>query len=326
MSTAASAPGKVILSGEYVVLDGAPAVCMAVDRRARAVVSNIRGPVSQVEAPGFSNVVGHFQTTHGQIEWLDGEEVFKLVTAVLQAGHKRPDSSLDIMLETDAFKDVNSGLKIGIGSSAALTVALSAAVAGSLDVGETARIAHKILQSGSGSGVDIACSMHGGLIRFCLAGAGVMKLEWPDDLQFRLIWTGIAASTVDKLAQFDACVQKPSRAALRSAAESIATAWAEGDTGRIIENTAEYVERLRTFDEDHKLGIFDAGHDSLLAAARAVNLVYKPCGAGGGDVGIVLGRDGPELDAFVAALPLHFSVVDCALDAGGIKIDENMSQ
>ncbi len=35
----ASAPGKLVLSGEYAVLDGAPAICMAVDRRARVTIS-----------------------------------------------------------------------------------------------------------------------------------------------------------------------------------------------------------------------------------------------------------------------------------------------
>ena len=35
----ASAPGKIVLAGEYAVLWDAPAVCMAIDRRARACVS-----------------------------------------------------------------------------------------------------------------------------------------------------------------------------------------------------------------------------------------------------------------------------------------------
>ena len=56
----ASAPGKVVLSGEYAVLDGAPAVCMAVDRRAIARVSACGGDWHRVTAPGYTDVEGRF--------------------------------------------------------------------------------------------------------------------------------------------------------------------------------------------------------------------------------------------------------------------------
>ena len=38
MRIRASAPGKIVLSGEYAVLDGAPAICAAVDRRAAVTI------------------------------------------------------------------------------------------------------------------------------------------------------------------------------------------------------------------------------------------------------------------------------------------------
>nr|MBA3501924.1 hypothetical protein [Deltaproteobacteria bacterium] len=39
----ATAPGKLILTGEYAVLDGAPAIVTAVDRRAVARRDAVRG-------------------------------------------------------------------------------------------------------------------------------------------------------------------------------------------------------------------------------------------------------------------------------------------
>ena len=54
----ASAPGKAVLCGEYAVLDGAPAVCMALDRRARVTVTPFEGDWNRVSAPGYSAVEG----------------------------------------------------------------------------------------------------------------------------------------------------------------------------------------------------------------------------------------------------------------------------
>ena len=321
----ASAPGKVVLSGEYAVLDGAPAICMAVDRRARASVEDSPDPFSEVKAPGFSDVVGRFRILDDGAEWVAGQDVFDIVDAVMQAGSLKSGSSLNITLDTAAFIDPDSHSKIGIGSSAALTVALSAALAGSVDAQQAARRAHSILQHGAGSGVDIACSLNGGLIRFRMDG-DVTKLEWPQGLQFRLIWTGVASSTTDKIALLNASPGHASRAALAAASRLMAAAWAGGSADEVVSTYAAYIDALQSFSVDHTLGIFDAGHDRLVVDARIANLVYKPCGAGGGDVGILLGTDRAALDGFVANLPADFRVVDCELDLDGARMEKSARQ
>ena len=131
---------------------------------------------------------------------------------------------------------------------------------------------------------------------------------------------------MEKLKVFNNGPVKASRAGLAAAAKSIAATWADGNTNEIVASYASYIEQLRTFSVDHKLGIFDAGHDSLVERAFAANLVYKPCGAGGGDVGIVLGDDETALDRFVAELPANFRVIDCALDPGGTRMEEHTTQ
>ncbi len=318
----ASAPGKVILSGEYAVLDGAPAVCMAVDRRAQAMVSRTTADTSKITAPGFTDTVGRFKSSPGGIEWIAGEQVFKVVDAAWRASDEWPDSSLDITLDTRQFIDAGTGTKIGLGSSAALTAALCAALAESLDISVVAHDTHRTLQGNRGSGVDVACSLHGGLIHYRMQGAVAKGMPWPKDLHFRVIWTGVAASTADKIGLLASSAPAASRTRLALAAESIASAWEKGDSGVIIEHCAHYVEQLKAFGVDHRLGIFDAGHDRLLAAAHDAGLVYKPCGAGGGDIGIVLGTNPAELDRFVARLPTNFSLVRCELDAAGTRIEE----
>ncbi len=299
MSVVASAPGKVVLSGEYAVLDGEPAICMAVNRRAMATVGDSPDGRCRVATPGraFSN----------------GEK-FHIVEAVCGS---RPE--LTIELDTRAFAEDNE--KLGIGSSAALTAALVAALGG--DVYADALAAHRRLQGGTGSGVDIATSVHGGLIEYRMRDASVVRLDWPDNLAIRFIWTGVSTSTRAKLDRLAESSGGPSRSALMLAAADMAAAWRSGDATRILADYVTYIGALRQFNVDHDLGIFDAGHETLTDAASRAGLVYKPAGAGGGDVGTLLGPGYNELDAFVAGNPdLVHKVLDCELDPVGVMLEQ----
>jgi phosphomevalonate kinase len=297
---------------------------MAVDRRAKVTLSSVVGNTSRVRAPGFTDKVGRFESVDGEIRWHEGQRDFAVVDSVWRATGALRDNSWAINLDTAEFADPERNRKIGIGSSAALTAALCVAAKGSTDIGTimtTAQRAHSDLQRGAGSGVDIACSLSGGLIDYRMEGASVMKLDWPKGLAYRLIWTGVSASTRDKLSKLNAGISKPSRVRLVAASERMAHAWRSGDAGGIVKEYRGYTERLRQFSVDHDLGIFDAGHDELWQAANEVHLVYKPCGAGGGDVGIVLGRDEAALDSFTGKMAPGFSLLDCSLSHVGAKIE-----
>lgn len=295
----ASAPGKVVLCGEYAVLDGAPAVCMAVSRRASARVAIADADYHCVLAPGYSDVEGRFRMAAGGIEWLQGESEYRLVDAVLRTIRFAPPRPLRIELDTSAFLDPPTGNKIGVGSSAALTVAVLSALTADRHVLADAIAAHRRLQHGVGSGVDIATSVYGGLIEYRMDDQRVTALDWPQGLCYRIIWSGIATDTRTKLARLDSAAEAPSRAALVRAAAEMATAWTSA--AAVLGAYPSYIERLREFSVDHDLGIFDAGHEQLSHEAAAAGLVYKPCGAGGGDVGILLGASDAQLEDFMSS-------------------------
>ena len=318
--TVATAPGKVILSGEYAVLDGAPAVCMAVDCRAKATVRYVDAACSRVSAPGYSAVQGRFRSEGASIEWLQGESEFRLVGMVLRTVGQAEEGPLSIELDTRAFYDATSGKKIGLGSSAALTVALVAALTKSTDVLDGAGRAHRRFQEGSGSGVDIAAGVTGGLIEYRMKGTEVRTLRWPDDLAYRLIWTGIPASTRSKLGQLQGANHRRSREALVKAATSMATAWRSDRA--VFGELQAYTEVLRQFSDEHDLGIFDAGHDKLVTDATSAGLVYKPCGAGGGDVGILLGTSDEQLEDFVKGIgAAGCRPLSRVLDVKGVELE-----
>jgi len=320
----ASAPGKVILSGEYAVLDGAPAVCMAVSRRARVELETIDADFSAVTAPGFTDAIGRFKSNGNGIQWQDGQAVFAVVDAVCGVVDFGSTGAIAIKLDSNEFIDPATKQKIGIGSSAAITVALCAAVTHSADVAilsSVARRAHAELQDGAGSGVDIACSLSGGLLEYRMESASVTALEWPAGLSYRLLWSGVAADTSEKLSKLAASVSKSSRQRLLSAAESMAVAWRSNDANKVIAEYRDYCEQLHQFSVDHDLGIFDAGHAELWHAAATEGLIYKPCGAGGGDIGILLGTDDAALDAFIARHVVNSSLLDCEMSPTGVRID-----
>ena len=299
MSVSASAPGKIVLSGEYAVLWDAPAVCMAVNRRAVATVSPSADGECRLETPGF-----------------DSMDRYRVLDALL--GGERPANQYT--LDTTAFFE--AGRKTGIGSSAALTVALAAAISASTDVADMAMAAHHRLQGGQGSGVDVAAAVHGGLIEYTRSEARARPLPWPDGLAYRVIWTGVPASTERQLAKLAAAATGPSRSALLLAAPRMCEAWRSGDAAAVLAEYVPYIGVLRQFSIDHDLGIFDAGHDELTDAAMVDGLVYKPAGAGGGDIGVLFGRSDDELDAFLQRhARLVNGILDCELDPAGVRLE-----
>jgi phosphomevalonate kinase len=300
MKVVASAPGKVVLCGEYAVLDGAPAICMGLNRRAIAKIDESPDGQCHVATPGFA-----------------GDDRFRIVDAV--CGGDRPARSIE--LDTQAFSD--KGSKTGIGSSAALTVALVAALGKSENVFVRALRAHSELQGGAGSGVDVAAAVHGGLFEYEMKTRSVSRLNWPEGLTWRLIWTGVAASTEAKLAKLAKQTGGPSRSALGLASCKMAEAWRSGNTDKILSEYVAYIGVLRQFSVDHDLGIFDAGHEQLTDAANLDGLVYKPAGAGGGDIGVLFGRSEPELERFVANNgELVHAVLPCDLDWDGVRLEQ----
>jgi phosphomevalonate kinase len=300
MTRTASAPGKIVLAGEYAVLWGAPAVCMAIDRRAVATVNHRDDGPCHVTTRGGGD-----------------DDPFRIVDAVTD-GDRPP---CDLELDTSAF--MSDGRKTGIGSSAALTVALLAALENSVDVYAEAVAAHSRLQQGMGSGVDVAAAVHGGLFEYEMTRRTVLPLTWPEDLAFRVIWTGVPASTATQLSRLADRESHPSRSALMQAAPRVRDAWRAADAGGILDEYVGYIAVLRQFSVDHDLGIFDAGHDELTDAAMLDGLVYKPAGAGGGDIGTLFGRSEADLDAFLERhAGLVRGVLPCKLDTQGVRLEQ----
>ena len=329
MRIATSAPGKFVLSGEYAVLDGAPAICVAVDRRASVLIEAQDGGHHVVQAPGFTAATGRFSTAGGAVTWLDDGRDFGLFETVWNASRPaRVRGPLRISLDTAAFRDAGNGSKIGLGSSAALAAALAVALEslGGERAAQVAHAAHRQFQGGSGSGVDVACSIAGGAIEYRMAQQRSRPVEWPHGLHFGVLWSGVAAATRARLARFADQPDGAARSALRRASATVAAAFGSGDAASVLNALRDYTRALQDFDEAHGLGIFDAGHASLVECAAGAGVVYKPCGAGGGDIGVVLATDSASLASFEeAAARCGFARLALNIDVRGAMLhDEDL--
>jgi phosphomevalonate kinase len=330
----ASAPGKIMLCGEYAVLAGAPAIVTAVDRRARVVVEPIPGAEHLLIAPGLVSGSLRFHRD-GKVGYRWSGDRYRLVEEVLEAFGGLPAQSLSMHLDTQAFRDPETGRKFGLGSSAALTTALVAALDAllhtGLDVQMTSAKAHRNYQSGNGSGADIAASFSGGTIRFQRADAKqgdrprVQAVHWPAGLEYRVLWSGRASDTAAKIRQLEAlkAMECKSAYALAASATVVADSWGTSSADAVLGALRNFVRDLQHFSADQHVGIFDAGHQELVVPAESRELVYKPCGAGGGDIGVVFGTSASALNMFCDyASAGGFTCLDMSVAARGVSIEQ----
>jgi phosphomevalonate kinase len=346
----ASAPGKVVLLGEYAVLDGAPALVMAANRRAVADIEPSDVPGVWIHAPDVhAQPVRVEVTPDGALRWHEGGDAadrFTLVTGVLRGLVARGLVSAArlrcrLRLDTAAFFWRDSGDKLGLGSSAALTVALASGLRAFVEDGqapadratwlrELLRL-HREFQSGRGSGLDVAASLYGGTIRYTLAASDAPVAEpviWPPALSRLMVWSGHSASTSRFLADLDAWrTREPARSAelmgnLGKITEMGAAAAAAGAAPALLRAVRDFGARLQSLGEAAKIHILTPEHLRIRQLVEAAGGVYKPCGAGGGDLGMAVipgVTEGRRLSEVLAQA--GFGLVDLSEDTDGLRIE-----
>lgn len=281
------APAKVVLWGEYAVLAGAPAAVLALNRNAE---------VKLEPAELFSSFTASGLLAPGlHTPELPDLPITSLLLAILKHLNKK-EALGAIRCHMDTSRFYADGEKLGIGSSAALCVALYHAVCAYIEhqpnLQEAIEI-HRVWQGGSGSGMDIAASWHGGVIRF--QNGEVSQIEWPDSLFFDVIYTGSSASTFEQIGKFSEWRNTGDTSTLD---ELCAQSEALFSNYTQEAAWADYIAALRALDQAGHLNIFTQEHERLATIAHGLSVAYKPCGAGGGDIGISISNDPSRLTEF----------------------------
>ncbi len=344
----ATAPGKLVLLGEYAVLEGAPAVVAAIDRRARVRVRPADGDRWRVVAPGLlEGAVAVSLGPDGGVgrEEPDASGRLALLDALLRAmavdGPVDPRElpPLELELDTTAFfhRDDPARPKLGLGSSAALTVALASALAGAAAAGGVPEPAggwlpvlialHRRAQGGRGSGVDVAASLLGGTLRYRLGPGGrpeAAPVALPPGVRLRFVWTGRPTGTAGFLARLERALAEGGGGARRrlDALAALARRGVEAldaeRAGAFLEVVDAYREGMAALGREAGIPILGPEHERLAASAAELGVAYKPSGAGGGDLGVALATDPAALERFVrSAGEAGFAVPDLAVAREG---------
>ncbi|GAA5521379.1 hypothetical protein LQ318_06500 [Aliifodinibius salicampi] len=311
-------PGKLILLGEYAVLEQAPALVATVNKFCTIKLRPSQNDVFRIEAPNldipdFSFLLsekGDISLTNGHTELQRNQLNF--VLSVLKYIRQKLDKNVpafDISIDTADFFHPISGKKMGLGSSAALTVALLSAIEellnstfSSTDFFQKALHAHRYAQGKIGSGVDIAASSTGGIIQYRMpeliegTNEEIQQVHWPNDLYMLSIWTDKSVSTrtmVRKMRTFrmkETAMYKGIMNEMADLSEAGCRAFRLGNTKKFLDVIEAFGNIERKLTNHSKADIFSSVHEQIAKIVINKGGYYKPSGAGGGDIGTAFCR------------------------------------
>lgn len=278
------APGKIVVLGEYAVLDGAPAVVAAVE--------------SGVACTWHPASGRHTTSDVGDTTFVDAA-----LTATNAPGGRYAFAS---------HKPPRTETKPGLGGSAAATVVATYAALtlagrphGPEDVFRTAYAVHHEVQ-GSGSGVDVAASTTGGVLRYVRGEPGT-PLPAVDMV---VVWSGQSARTGPRVRQYLSLANRQP-----FVDETLATV--DGFADSPVEAMQAAHDALHAMAKQAGIAYATPALDRIAALARAHGGAGKPSGAGGGDCAIAVFPATDQRDAFIDACRGEgFGIVSSTLAPG----------
>lgn len=201
MQFKASAPGSLMLLGEYAVLYGKHALVCAVDKRVTVTLT----PELTEEIEIYSSLYGSYKTSLLQLgtDILNTDPAaipFRFVLTTLKQFQVKLKHGFRLEITSD-FSD-----QLGLGSSAAVTVATLAVLftwlgvrVQPLDLLRQGRSIVRQVQGGLGSGADVAASVHGGIVCYQAQPLSAEKFQLVHPIT--VLYSGFKTPTADAVQQ-----------------------------------------------------------------------------------------------------------------------------
>lgn len=345
-----TAPGKLILLGEYAVLEGAPALVIAINKFAEALLQTISSNHCILTAPaiGISRLPFTFNAT-GKVTFNetindDTQRKLSFFLTILETAQSLSKfklssvPSLDVSLDTSQFFNAKNQ-KLGLGSSAALTAALFSALCQFQDMDfdidkqrqhifKTSLQIHRKAQNSIGSGIDIAASVFGGALKYQIVDKEFNtlpryeKLTIPGDLYILFVWTGESASTMQFVRKVNEFKSNQSNAyykiieRMQHSSNTGIEAIQQKNIDQFMQSVSQYFEAMNDLGKQSKVPIVSKTHRKIYELVCTQGSVYKPSGAGGGDIGI----------AFCNSLTKKASIAEKLMNSGFQIINLQLSE
>lgn len=316
----ASAPGKLFLAGEYVVLRGAPALVAAVNRHAHVRLEDPGAPLA---------VTSLAEQCEMRLEALPPDAApGGDVGAVLAVARTLGGCGGHLVVDTRAF--LEGPHKLGLGRSAAAIVAATAAWLAARDerargaIRTAALEANLRFQGGYGSGGDVAAAVFGGVVEV-RRGDGDLKVapsQLPHGLELVVAWSGAGAHTVPLVAKFASAGTCRSLSDLGTAAEAAVDAATRDDAEDFCVAVARAGTLLQVVGRDLDLPIVTPALARLMDVAGRLGIAAKPSGAGAGDCAVAFARSPAEAEVLRGAWrEAGFLPLALAIEPAGVRVE-----
>jgi mevalonate kinase len=307
----------MILIGEYSVLEGGTSIVMAINRYCRITFKPsknrdfiLNSPILNISDLRFR--IKKNKTIEFKIELSENlkekliffTRTFELFLTEVNTVNRLPE--FEITIDTGQFFVNKAKSKLGLGSSAALSTGL---VHGLLFVVKSlyktavppaelfnlAQKIHYLSQDKKGSGIDIAASCYGGVISFQKQNSTtIKKLTLPEELIILPVWSGVSESTrdlVDKVTKFKMKRHDEYETIMVNLKRFSAEAdnlLEKKDVPGFLTSCGKFFENLKKLGIESETNIVSSLHQEIANIAHAEGAVYKPSGAGGGDIGLIM--------------------------------------
>jgi phosphomevalonate kinase len=278
------APGKLVLTGAYAVLEGAPAIVVAIDRY--AAVDTL--------APTKIDTRSLYDAS-GQKLGL-GSSAASMVASFGARALARGDDPRHAAVRSEIFRAVRDAHRREQGGGSGVDVAASV-------YGGALR--YQIRRGTAATASE----------------AKIRQVDLPSRLVLSAFWSGTSARTSDLLSRVDALRARGGAGAVFTALRNVADEAADAirDAELFVKCAAAFGRALAALGDAADAPIVPPAFAELAAEAEREGAAFYPSGAGGGDVAVWLGIEPPSPGFLARASSLGLTPLLLAVDHGGVR-------